>query len=275
MKLTDTTTSVPTGGAATGERADLLATLTAHRDFLRQTVRGLTDEQARQRTTVSELCLGGLIKHVAAIESQWVDFIEGGPAAMAGAFDSELEWARQFQLLPAETVAEVLDRYDVVARRTDALVSSLPDLDVSHPLPPAPWFEPGARRSARRVFLHIIAETAQHAGHADIIRESLDPPAHARSPLHAQLGPDRRRQAAGDGLSQRGRARRLSNRPAVGRPGIGRFRDDDDRQHPPSPHRLSTRPKTGSGRSGSRTDSGTMCHGGCVLHVEVRGRLHG
>lgn len=174
MKLTDTTTGVPTGGAATGERADLLATLTAHRDFLRQTVRGLTDEQARQRTTVSELCLGGLIKHVAAIESQWVDFIEGGPAAMAGAFDSELEWARQFQLLPGETVAEVLDRYDVVARRTDALVSSLPDLDVSHPLPPAPWFEPGARRSARRVFLHIIAETAQHAGHADIIRESLD-----------------------------------------------------------------------------------------------------
>ncbi len=41
-------------------------------------------------------------------------------------------------------------------------------------LPPAPWFEPGARWSARRVLLHMIAETAQHAGHADIIRESLD-----------------------------------------------------------------------------------------------------
>ena len=38
----------------------------------------------------------------------------------------------------------------------------------------APWFPPGARWSARRVLLHIIAETAQHAGHADIIRESLD-----------------------------------------------------------------------------------------------------
>ena len=46
--------------------------------------------------------------------------------------------------------------------------------DSSHPLPNAPWFPPGERRSARRVFLHIIAETAQHAGHADIIRESLD-----------------------------------------------------------------------------------------------------
>jgi hypothetical protein len=45
---------------------------------------------------------------------------------------------------------------------------------VSHPLPIAPWFEPGARWSVRRVLLHIIAETAQHAGHADILRESLD-----------------------------------------------------------------------------------------------------
>ena len=50
----------------------------------------------------------------------------------------------------------------------------LQDLDVSHPLPTAPWFEPGASWSARRVLLHMIAETAQHAGHADIIRESLD-----------------------------------------------------------------------------------------------------
>ena len=53
-------------------------------------------------------------------------------------------------------------------------MASAPDLDVSHPLPAAPWFEPGARWSLRRVLLHIIAETAQHAGHADIIRETLD-----------------------------------------------------------------------------------------------------
>ena len=64
--------------------------------------------------------------------------------------------------------------YAEVAGRTDALVSSLPSLDAAHPLPPAPWFEPGARWTARRVLLHIIAESSQHAGHADIIRESLD-----------------------------------------------------------------------------------------------------
>jgi hypothetical protein len=61
-----------------------------------------------------------------------------------------------------------------VAAYTDNLEATLPDLDVSHPLPPAPWFPPGARRSARRVFLHLIAETAQHAGHADILRETID-----------------------------------------------------------------------------------------------------
>jgi Protein of unknown function (DUF664) len=50
----------------------------------------------------------------------------------------------------------------------------LPSLDASHPLPEAPWFEPGAHWSARRALIHIVAETAQHAGHADIIRETID-----------------------------------------------------------------------------------------------------
>jgi hypothetical protein len=68
----------------------------------------------------------------------------------------------------------VLADYAAVAARTDALVRSLPDLDADHALPPAPWFAPGARWSARRVLLHLIAETAQHAGHADILRETLD-----------------------------------------------------------------------------------------------------
>jgi len=155
----------------TGERADLLQTLAKHRGFLRFTVRDLTDEQAAQRTTVSELCLGGLIKHVATTEERWMRFAVGGAEAMEA---EPVDWQGQFRMLGGETLAGLLDTYDQVARKTDELVSTLPDLDVSHPLPKAPWFEPGARWSRRRVLLHISAETSQHAGHADIIRESLD-----------------------------------------------------------------------------------------------------
>jgi uncharacterized damage-inducible protein DinB len=160
------------------ERADLLATLAHQRHFLRFTTRGLTDDQARQATTVSELCLGGLIKHVKAVEEGWATFILEGPSAKSD-FSSMTEedrarWAAEFRLLPGETLEGVLSGYEEVARRTDELVASLPDLNAAHPLPKAPWYEPGAQWSARRVILHIIAETAQHAGHADIIREALD-----------------------------------------------------------------------------------------------------
>ena len=158
---------------ATGERADLLESLRTHRGFLRQTIDGLTDDQARRRTTVSELCLGGLVKHVSAMEEQWVDFVLQGASAMAGE-DGGNEWADGFQLLPHESLAAVLAEYERVARRTDELVGSLPDLDAAQPLPEAPWFPPGAAWSVRRVLLHLVAETAQHAGHADILRESLD-----------------------------------------------------------------------------------------------------
>ncbi|SNR55021.1 DinB family protein [Blastococcus mobilis] len=165
-----------TSTTLTGERADLLETLAAHRHFLRHTVRGLTDDQARQRTTASELTLGGLVKHVAHQEANWARFIVEGTQAMATPTDPAgfEKWAEEFRLLPGETLAGVLAHYEDVARRTDELVHTLPDLDASHPLPEAPWFQPGAVRSARRVFLHIVAETAQHAGHADIVRESLD-----------------------------------------------------------------------------------------------------
>jgi hypothetical protein len=72
-----------------------------------------------------------------------------------------------------DTLAGLLAEYERVALHTDELVGTL-DLDRSHPLPEAPWFEPGASWSVRRVLLHVIAETAQHAGHADILRESID-----------------------------------------------------------------------------------------------------
>lgn len=50
----------------------------------------------------------------------------------------------------------------------------LPDLGAGHPLPDAPWFPRNTRWSARRLLLHLIGETAHHAGHADILREAID-----------------------------------------------------------------------------------------------------
>ena len=164
-------TSTPT---LTRERADLIETLDQHRGFLRFTVRDLTDEQATRRTTASELTLAGIVKHVANTETTWTDFIEKGSAAFGGENWSPEAWAAQWRLAPGETLQSVLAHYDQVARRTDQLVATLPDLDADHALPPAPWFQPGARWSARRAIAHILAETAQHAGHADILRESLD-----------------------------------------------------------------------------------------------------
>lgn len=167
------------GTALTGERADLAGTLTKHRAFLRQTARDLTDEQAAGRTTVSELCVGGIIKHVTAVERNWVRFIREGPTAMSSGTINWQDPAVQqahldgFRMLPGETLASLLDDYEAAAAETTELLSTLPDLDATQPLPEAPWFEPGAW-SARRVLLHILAETTQHAGHADIIRETID-----------------------------------------------------------------------------------------------------
>ena len=157
----------------TGERADLVQTLDAHRAFLRFTVRGLTDEQATSRPTASALTLAGLIKHVAHTEAAWARFAVGQPMAEGSQEDQAAAWAAEWRVAPGETLASLLAEYEEVARRTDDLVATL-DLDASYPLPAAPWFEPGAVRSVRRTFLHIVAETAQHAGHADILRESID-----------------------------------------------------------------------------------------------------
>lgn len=156
------------------ERTDLLATLAKHRALFRGTLDGLTDAQAAARTTHSELCLGGLVKHVAQTEAQWAAFALRGAEAFPST--EETDWAARadsFRMLPGETVAGVLADYAAVAAATDALVATA-DLDDAHALPVAPWFESGASWSTRRVVLHVIAETAQHAGHADLLREAVD-----------------------------------------------------------------------------------------------------
>jgi uncharacterized damage-inducible protein DinB len=158
------------------ERQDFIAALAKHRGLLMRTLRGISEEQARLRPTVSVLCLGGLVKHVTSMEESWSRFMTQGSSAMSAGTDpaAAARFSATFEMAGDETVAALLDRYKERARTTDELVMTLPSLAISHPLPDAPWFEQGASWSARRVLMHVIAETAQHAGHADIIRETID-----------------------------------------------------------------------------------------------------
>ncbi|GAA1580565.1 DinB family protein [Kribbella hippodromi] len=158
-----------------GERADILEFLGKHRHFLRHTAQGLTDEQASTRSTVSELTVGGLIKHVTATELHWADFAQGKGGNAPTEYTPEViaAWQDQFRLVEGETLADVLAEYEKVAAATDELVRTL-DLDASFELPSAPWQPPGVFWTVRRIFFHIAAETAQHSGHADIIREAID-----------------------------------------------------------------------------------------------------
>jgi hypothetical protein len=165
MTMTETT--------LTGERADLLDALTKHRGLFLHTLAGLTDEQAAATPTVSELCLGGLVKHVTRVQSRWLDFITGGPAAIAMDEDSYVDHANSFRMLDGVTLAVIVESFEAVSARTDEMVRTV-DLDLAHPLPEAPWFPPGTSWSARRVFVHVVAEMTQHSGHADILREHLD-----------------------------------------------------------------------------------------------------
>jgi len=149
--------------------------LAHHRALLRHTTTGLTDQQAATRSTVSELCLGGLIKHVTRMERRWSDFVERGTVAF-GVFDENTytEFQASFRMEPEDTLEDLLAEYAAVAAHTTEVVTGLTDLDAADALPITPWWPEGTRWSARRALIHVIAETSQHAGHADIIREAID-----------------------------------------------------------------------------------------------------
>lgn len=174
------------------ERRDLLDALAAARSALTAMVQGLDEDQLGEHPTISQLCLGGLVKHVASIEERWLRFVVEGPSAMSYELPEGVTWAdfaagtareypqwaidhqNEFQMQPGDTLAGILKRYEEVAVRTEEIVAAVPDLSATQPLPEAPWHEPGTVNSARRVLMHVIAETSQHAGHADILRETLD-----------------------------------------------------------------------------------------------------
>ncbi|MEU2871820.1 DinB family protein [Streptomyces olivoreticuli] len=152
------------------ERGTLLAFVEAQRGGLRRAVLGLTEEQAARKPSASELSPGGLLKHVVECEEGWVRRAQGLPELHR----SPENWADSFRLLDGESVAGLLAKWDEVAEETERFIHSVPSLSDTFPLPEAPWFPAGSVVSMRWLLLHLVEELARHAGHADVIRESLD-----------------------------------------------------------------------------------------------------
>lgn len=157
--------------ASDREREDLIAMLAEQRDLFKITLRGIDDVQARQRTTASELTLGGLLHHLINCERHWTKVIvERDETAHQDASEFEAEYV----MASGETVAGLLATWDEVAASTAELIRTIDDLSASIPTPTTPWTPDRIWWSARYIILHIFREISHHSGHADIIRESLD-----------------------------------------------------------------------------------------------------
>ena len=156
-----------------GELDGLLAFLDHQREAVRYACFGLTEEQARITPTPSSLSLGGLVKHLTWAERTWMARVQGEP--VPGDTDpgaAMTEYLGTFQLETGETLAAALAAYQAVAKDTDRAALANNDLDRKVSLPPSPWTPDGC--TVRWVLLHLIEETARHAGHADLLREALD-----------------------------------------------------------------------------------------------------
>jgi uncharacterized damage-inducible protein DinB len=151
----------------TDERDNLLKYLAAQRDAFRQVAFGLTDDQARMQPTAGSLSIGGLIKHLAQMERNWVATVLGRP-------QPEADYVNGFTMLADETLADLLADLAACGEETERLLAGL-SLDHPVAVPDAPWFPKDVEHwSLRWVLAHLIEEFARHAGHADIVRESID-----------------------------------------------------------------------------------------------------
>ncbi|MFF8603294.1 DinB family protein [Streptomyces sp. NPDC015232] len=153
------------------ERGAFLNFVEAQRAAVIRASLGLTEEQAASRPSASELSLSGLIKHTAEVELNWLRLAQQRPNERQRTQET---WGEAFRLVDGETIPEVTAFWREVAKETEEFVRSVPSLDQEFPLPPAPWFPKDGRVSVRWMLLHLVQEIGRHAGHADVIRESLD-----------------------------------------------------------------------------------------------------
>ncbi|MFC8589821.1 mycothiol transferase [Streptomyces atroolivaceus] len=154
----------------TPETEGLLTALREARRLLLITVQDVTDTQLTERSTVSELTLGGIMNHLTRGERVWTHILTDTTGRTPDGM-----WDMGQYLAPeGATVAGLRTAYEAAALATDeAATKADPDKKVA--LPETPW-EPGVVHHwpVRRILLHLLQETAQHTGHADIVRESID-----------------------------------------------------------------------------------------------------
>jgi uncharacterized damage-inducible protein DinB len=154
----------------------LRAFLTYHRDTLRWKCSGLTPHQLARPLPPSDLTLGGIMKHLAIVESYWFDVVFSGGDYMPP-FDSvDLEGDSEWEWHTArdDSPEELRQLFDEAVRRADGVV----DEALAHG-----GLEQESARVGRRtgstftlrwILVHMIEEYARHNGHADLIRESID-----------------------------------------------------------------------------------------------------
>ncbi len=137
------------------------------RDALIDKLEGVSDEDARCAPTVSALSLLSLVKHSAIWERRWFQVIVAGRRFRGEWPEVHPHDENAFLLDGDDTVETVVADYREQIAAAQEIVGTF-DLDA-----PCAWPEM-AHRSVRWVALHMIEETARHAGHADIIRETID-----------------------------------------------------------------------------------------------------
>jgi uncharacterized damage-inducible protein DinB len=148
-----------------GEKESLHVSLDRHRDVVLWKVDGLPDEQLRRPLTPSGTNLLGLVKHLGSVEYGW--FCETfGRESEAITYDDDDPDADMLAK-PDETTASILAYYGRARAAADRAIDELDLDDVGRA-----WF--GESVSMRWVLIHMLEETARHAGHMDILRELID-----------------------------------------------------------------------------------------------------
>lgn len=161
------------------ERSALREFLAFHQSAYLAVSYGLTDDQARSTPSVSTLSIGGLIKHVTGMQRSWMTRVAAAPETPPKDPRPFEEIAKEIAdghvMRPDETLEGLLRA--LAAQNAESLrLVETSDLGAPVPVPhDVPWFPKDQRAwSVRWVILHVINELARHAGHADIIRESID-----------------------------------------------------------------------------------------------------